>query len=184
MDVLCTDKTRTLTVGVLDLDGAWDAQGAPSRDVERLAVENARLQTGLPSPLDDALVAHAVSKGIAPSTTKLDEIPYDFVRKRMTWFARADVGAARMKAPWRMCWRVAIAARSRASRRSTVRRRRSTRFARWSGRPSASLAGAAWRSRAGALRQGTNRPACGVSPSRTRSESARDTSRARALGVR
>ncbi len=96
MDVLCTDKTRTLTVGVLDLDGAWDAGGVASVEVERLAVENARLQTGLPSPLDDALVSHAQRVGLAPSTTKLDEIPYDFVRKRMTVVLRERDGVCRL----------------------------------------------------------------------------------------
>ena len=96
MDVLCTDKTGTLTVGVLDLEGAWDSQGAPSLEVERLAVENARLQTGLPSALDDSLVAHAQRGGIAPSTTKLDEIPYDFVRKRMSVVLREANGARKL----------------------------------------------------------------------------------------
>jgi Mg2+-importing ATPase len=96
MDVLCTDKTGTLTAGVLDLEGAWDSQGTPSSEVERLSVENARLQTGLPSPLDDALVAHAKHSGVATSTTKLDEIPYDFVRKRMSVVLREANGACRL----------------------------------------------------------------------------------------
>jgi len=82
MDILCTDKTGTLTVGVVQLDGALDTQGNPSPQVMRLAYLNAHFQTGLPNPLDDAIVASGNQdlSGVA----KLDEVPYDFVRKRLS----------------------------------------------------------------------------------------------------
>jgi Mg2+-importing ATPase len=85
MDVLCTDKTGTLTQGVVKLDGALDPNGEPSEHVLRLATLNASLQTGLANPLDEAVVASASSAGIDISSwSKVGEIPYDFVRKRLS----------------------------------------------------------------------------------------------------
>jgi Mg2+-importing ATPase len=84
MDVLCTDKTGTLTEGVVGLDGAFAVDGGASDDVLRLARLNAALQTGLPSPLDEAIVRAAKERGFdAIDATKRDEIPYDFERKRI-----------------------------------------------------------------------------------------------------
>jgi Mg2+-importing ATPase len=57
MDVLCTDKTGTLTAGVVALDGAVDLAGQPSAAVLQLAAINARFQSGLTNPLDEAVVA-------------------------------------------------------------------------------------------------------------------------------
>ncbi|MCC6876952.1 MAG: magnesium-translocating P-type ATPase, partial [Sandaracinaceae bacterium] len=82
MDVLCTDKTGTLTEGTVELDDHLDARGARSEHVLELARANALLQTGLPSPLDQAIIRHAA--GAAPRWSKVDEIPYDFERKRMS----------------------------------------------------------------------------------------------------
>jgi Mg2+-importing ATPase len=87
MDTLCTDKTGTLTEGVVQLDGALDAAGQSSDDVFRYAYLNARLQTGLPNPLDEAIVAHAQPD--LGGVTKVDEIPYDFVRKRLSVIVQA-----------------------------------------------------------------------------------------------
>jgi P-type Mg2+ transporter len=82
MDVLCTDKTGTLTQGVIQLEGAYDAAGQPSTEVLDLAALNAALETGLPSPLDDAILQ---AKHADPSREKkLSEIPFDFVRKRVS----------------------------------------------------------------------------------------------------
>jgi Mg2+-importing ATPase len=82
MDVLCTDKTGTLTQGVVQLDGALDVQGQASDMVLRYAYLNAYLQTGLVNPLDEAIVAHAHPE--VSGVEKVDEVPYDFVRKRLT----------------------------------------------------------------------------------------------------
>jgi Mg2+-importing ATPase len=82
MDVLCTDKTGTLTEGVVQLEGAYDERGAPSTDVLELASRNAALQAGLTNPLDEAILrAHAPD---LTGVEKLGEIPYDFVRKRLS----------------------------------------------------------------------------------------------------
>jgi Mg2+-importing ATPase len=81
VDILCTDKTGTLTEGVVRLDGAYDESGAESAEVLRLALCNAALQTGLGSVLDEAIL----QAGAAPADLhKLAEIPYDFVRKRLS----------------------------------------------------------------------------------------------------
>ena len=82
MDVLCSDKTGTLTEGRIRLHAALDAGGAPSPGVLALGAENARLQSGMRNPLDEALLA-AAPAGAEPAA-KLDEIPYDFVRRRVT----------------------------------------------------------------------------------------------------
>jgi Mg2+-importing ATPase len=85
MDVLCTDKTGTLTEGVVRLDGALDADGNPSDQVLRMAYLNAQLQTGLANPLDEAVMAQAKDAEIDISQwSKVDEVPYDFVRKRLS----------------------------------------------------------------------------------------------------
>jgi Mg2+-importing ATPase len=88
MDVLCTDKTGTLTKGVVKLDQASDSQGEPSEAVFRLAYLNATLQTGLSNPLDEAIVAQG-DPGIT-GVKKLCEIPYDFLRKRLSVVVEQD----------------------------------------------------------------------------------------------
>lgn len=92
MDTLCTDKTGTLTVGVVKMDGALDLLGDPSADVFRYAYLNAAFQTGLSNPLDEAILAQP-----HPETTgmdKLEEIPYDFIRKRLSVVVDSDPGTA------------------------------------------------------------------------------------------
>ena len=82
MDVLCTDKTGTLTEGVVRLEGAYDASGARSSRVLELGAINAHFETGLPSPLDDAILRELSPE--AQRWTKLAEIPFDFSRKRVS----------------------------------------------------------------------------------------------------
>jgi Mg2+-importing ATPase len=82
MDILCTDKTGTLTEGVVRLEGAYDAAGARADEVLELGALNAALETGLPSPLDAAIL-----EARRPDTAhlrKIAEIPFDFVRKRVS----------------------------------------------------------------------------------------------------
>ncbi len=88
MDVLCTDKTGTLTEGVIKLDSAVGDDGKPSDDVLRLAYINAKFQSGLTNPLDDAILQ---TKNINVSgIQKIDEIPYDFSRKRLSVVVQED----------------------------------------------------------------------------------------------
>jgi Mg2+-importing ATPase len=90
MNILCTDKTGTLTEGVIQVEGAYDGSGKPSNDVLDLGARNAALETGLANPLDDAIL-----KARQPDlsrTRKLAEIPFDFVRKRVSVVVQDDDG--------------------------------------------------------------------------------------------
>jgi Mg2+-importing ATPase len=88
MDVLCTDKTGTLTEGVINLEGGYDAGGVASSEVIELGAINAALETGLASPLDDAILA--THKPDLTRLQKLAEIPFDFVRKRVSVAVERD----------------------------------------------------------------------------------------------
>lgn len=80
IDVLCTDKTGTLTAGQVRLDRAVDPEGVESAEVLRLGWINAALDAGLANAMDEAVVAAARFE-LPP---KLAEIPYDFVRRRVS----------------------------------------------------------------------------------------------------
>ena len=80
IDVLCSDKTGTLTRGEMQLARASDARDADDPGVLTLAAAAARLQSGIRNPLDDAIMAAAPE---APGWEKIDEIPFDFERRRM-----------------------------------------------------------------------------------------------------
>ncbi len=82
MDVLCTDKTGTLTEGKVDVEGAYDPGGASDDDVLQLAALNAKFSTGFANPLDEALL-RAPAAG-ASNVTKRGELPFDFTRKRVS----------------------------------------------------------------------------------------------------
>jgi len=86
MDVLCTDKTGTLTEGVVRLDGAVDVQGQASDTVFRLAYLNSSLQNGLANPLDTAILDSRQLD--IQMVEKRGEIPYDFNRKRLSVIAQ------------------------------------------------------------------------------------------------
>ena len=91
MDILCTDKTGTLTEGTIVLNGALDAANRPSDEVRRLAFLNAAFETGIENPLDAAIVAAGESAGLTThGFTKIDEIPYDFLRRRLTIVVAED----------------------------------------------------------------------------------------------
>lgn len=82
MDVLCTDKTGTLTEGCIRLERHVDAQGRESERVLGLAYLNSYFETGLKSPLDDAILAHKEIN--VSSWRKVDEVPFDFERRRVS----------------------------------------------------------------------------------------------------
>lgn len=91
MDLLCTDKTGTLTEGVIHLDAWFDLEGKPSSEILLWAQLNATLQTGLKNPLDEAIADTQPVEGLS-AWSKIDEIPYDFIRKRLSVVVRERAG--------------------------------------------------------------------------------------------
>ncbi len=88
MDVLCTDKTGTLTENKIQVVLHPDAEGKESEKVFLYSYLNSSYQTGLRSPLDEAILAH---EALQPATyTKVDEIPFDFIRKRVSVVVQQD----------------------------------------------------------------------------------------------
>jgi Mg2+-importing ATPase len=91
MDILCTDKTGTLTEGTVVLSEVLDAGNRPSDEVRRLAFLNAAFESGIENPLDAAIVAAGESAGLTThGISKVDEIPYDFLRRRLTIVVMED----------------------------------------------------------------------------------------------
>jgi len=86
MDLLCSDKTGTLTEGNVRLSGSLDVEGHPSGSVLRLAAINGTLQTGFANPMDEAIML--ASQHLTLNAVLLDEIPYDFSRKRLSVLAK------------------------------------------------------------------------------------------------
>ncbi len=82
MDVLCTDKTGTLTEGVIQINSSLDGNGEPHSRVQNYAYLNALFQTAYHNPVDAALVSQ--TQFDASEYSKLDEVPFDFVRKRLS----------------------------------------------------------------------------------------------------
>lgn len=82
VNLLCTDKTGTITEGAIHVAGWVDGQGRESVFVRKLAIWNASLENGYANPIDEAL------KKLAPSDAevvqKIGEVPYDFIRKRLS----------------------------------------------------------------------------------------------------
>ncbi len=88
MGVLCSDKTGTLTEGVVHIHSALDIEGQPSDKVMLYAYLNACYETGFENPIDAAL-RDGPAMDIS-SYAKLDEVPYDFVRKRLSILVAHD----------------------------------------------------------------------------------------------
>jgi Mg2+-importing ATPase len=87
MDVLCTDKTGTLTQDEVILERHIDVSGKPNTQVLEFAYLNSHYQSGLKNLLDIAVLKHAeVHEKLhsADSYKKIDEIPFDFQRRRMS----------------------------------------------------------------------------------------------------
>ncbi|NOU23728.1 MAG: HAD-IC family P-type ATPase, partial [Methyloglobulus sp.] len=85
MNVLCSDKTGTLTEGVVHLKGALDVVGNPSDKVALYAYLNSVFETGFSNPIDEAI--RQFKQFDLSGYTKLAEIPYDFYRKRLSLLA-------------------------------------------------------------------------------------------------
>jgi Mg2+-importing ATPase len=85
MSVLCTDKTGTLTEGAIVLADATDPTGRTSATVRQLAFLNASFETGISNPIDAAIISAGEGAGLSTAGhRKIDEIPYDFLRKCLT----------------------------------------------------------------------------------------------------
>lgn len=87
MDVLCTDKTGTLTQDKIILEYSLDVHGNEDERVLRFAFLNSWFQTGLKNLLDTAVVEHAGEQSMLPlqrDYVKVDEMPFDFSRRRMS----------------------------------------------------------------------------------------------------
>ncbi len=82
MDVLCTDKTGTLTEAAIRLEQHVDLAGHDSRRVLELACLNGYFESGLRSPMDEAILAHAEVD--LQGWTKIDEVPFGFGRRRVS----------------------------------------------------------------------------------------------------
>ena len=88
IDVLCSDKTGTLTAGTMSLDESLDVGGNPSERTRTLAYLNSRFQSGIHSPLDAAVLEHDAHD--VDGWTKTDEIPFEFERRRLSVVVERD----------------------------------------------------------------------------------------------
>ena len=82
MNLLCSDKTGTLTEGELQLHSIRDVKGGQSEKILLYASLNAYHQKGFKNPIDRAILAH--NKFDVGEYKRLDEVPYDFMRKRLS----------------------------------------------------------------------------------------------------
>jgi P-type Mg2+ transporter len=82
IDVLCSDKTGTLTTGIMSLAASVDFLGKPSERAIELGYINSKLETGIRSPLDAAILK--LDRPDSDGYVKCDEIPFDFERRRLS----------------------------------------------------------------------------------------------------
>jgi len=88
MNVLCADKTGTLTEGTVELHAALDAAGKASEKGHFYAYLNSFYETGFTNPIDQAIRTYR--KFDLTGYQKVDEVPYDFVRKRLSILVEKD----------------------------------------------------------------------------------------------
>jgi Mg2+-importing ATPase len=95
MDVLCTDKTGTLTEDRIALEYHCNIMGQEDKRVLRHAFLNSYYQTGLKNVMDTAIISHGEADGlgsICQNYHKVDEIPFDFCRRRMSVVVEDSTG--------------------------------------------------------------------------------------------
>jgi Mg2+-importing ATPase len=88
MNVLCSDKTGTLTEGTVRVQSAVDIDGQEDTTVLLYANLNARFQAGYANPIDEAIVSYQAIN--VAEYQKVGEVPYDFIRKRLSVLVRKD----------------------------------------------------------------------------------------------
>ena len=92
MDVLCTDKTGTLTLDKIVLERHLDLDGEESDEALEYGYLNSHFQTGLKNLMDKAVLAHRDLEGTVARYRVVDEIPFDFQRRRMSVVVAKDDG--------------------------------------------------------------------------------------------
>ncbi|OOG40284.1 magnesium-translocating P-type ATPase [Rhodanobacter sp. C05] len=92
MDVLCTDKTGTLTLDKIVLERHLDLDGEESDEALEFGYLNSRFQTGLKNLMDKAVLEHRDLEAAAMRYRVIDEIPFDFQRRRMSVVVAKDDG--------------------------------------------------------------------------------------------
>ncbi|MEO9214994.1 MAG: magnesium-translocating P-type ATPase [Rhodanobacter sp.] len=92
MDVLCTDKTGTLTLDKIVLERHLDLDGEESDEALEFGYLNSRFQTGLKNLMDKAVLEHRDLESAATRYRVIDEIPFDFQRRRMSVVVAKDDG--------------------------------------------------------------------------------------------
>lgn len=88
VNLLCTDKTGTITEGAIIVAGTVDGLGTENEFVKELAYWNAYFETGYANPIDEAVKKLKLETKTIP--LKLDEVPYDFIRKRLSIAIKTD----------------------------------------------------------------------------------------------
>lgn len=95
MNILCTDKTGTLTEDKIILEKYLDIRGNEDIGVLKYAYLNANFQTGLRSNIDEAVINRGLEydmPNVISNYTKIDEIPFDFSRRRLSVVVKNDSG--------------------------------------------------------------------------------------------
>ena len=90
VNLLCTDKTGTITEGAIKVSGLVSGLGTESEFVKELAFWNAKFESGYANPIDDALKTLVLETKEQPQ--KIGEVPYDFTRKRLSIAISSDKG--------------------------------------------------------------------------------------------
>ncbi|HEU4718226.1 MAG TPA: HAD-IC family P-type ATPase, partial [Bacteroidia bacterium] len=88
INVLCSDKTGTLTEGEVKIHSMTDADGKNNPKIGLYALLNAKFESGFTNPMDEAIRVNI--KEDVSAYEKLDEVPYDFIRKRLSVVVKHD----------------------------------------------------------------------------------------------